>query len=134
MNELMATLWKKGIRKIEISYSGGEDDGGIDDLNVFPETFALLDGEADDVKSIGNELFDEWSIGFTGDGHYSGAYGTITIDILNEHGKNCVTCDNTSEYHTECTCSAKELKDADGSCDTDHGMDEEQETFNTELE
>lgn len=131
--EFLAKLWKKGVRKIEINYSGGEDSGGIDDVDIFPTTSGVEGEDIDEIKSIGDGFFSEFGIGFTGDGHYSGSYGTITIDIEDEQGNNSVNCPNNAEYHNECDCSSEDLQEGDGSCDTDHGMNVVQEDNTTEI-
>lgn len=143
--DVLSLLYLKGVRAIKMTYDGGDDSGGIGDTFVYPDTLAVGEEIKDWIYTTGNSLLEENGIGFTGDGHYSGATGIIFIKILDKTGRNEVTTNGQYNYYTECDCSPDDIKEAwkeryseqqqddEPYCEVEHGMYEEEHSYDDKL-
>jgi hypothetical protein len=77
--DLLATMKRHGVHRIEAQYSGGHDEGGVQDLVAFgPDGTMDVEKFIDELYDACNEVlstkFFSWALG-------ASVYGTLYVDL-----------------------------------------------------
>ena len=77
--ELLAIMKKEGVHRLEATYSGGHDEGGVQELSCWNGAGEVVNGLDDDAlwdacnEVLGTKFF-SWALGCS-------VYGTLHVDL-----------------------------------------------------